>query len=57
MSACVLLDPFQQYLDKSFIFICSICTASAAICSVGNGNVLLDFLGRGGGIVIMLFCK
>jgi len=43
MFACLLLDPFQQYLEMSFIFGFSICTASAENCSVGNGNVLLEF--------------
>ena len=42
-SACLLLDPFQQYLEMSVIFGFSICTASAENCSVGNGNVLLEF--------------
>jgi len=47
MSACLLLDPFQQYLEVFVIFGLSICTASAKNCSAGNGNMLLEFL-RGG---------
>jgi len=43
MSACLLLDTFQQYLEMSVIFGLSIYTASAKNCSVGNGNVLLAF--------------
>ena len=29
MSACLLLDPIQQYLEMSFFFGLSICTATA----------------------------
>jgi hypothetical protein len=47
MSACLLSDPLQQCLEKSFIFVLSISTSSAKNCSVGNGNVLLDFFGGG----------
>ena len=36
ISACLLLDPFQQYLEMPVIFGLSICTASAKISSVGN---------------------
>jgi len=43
MSACLLLDTFQQYLEMSFIFGLLICTASAKNCSVGNGILLLEF--------------
>jgi len=60
MSACLLLDPFQQYLKMSVIFGLSRCTASEKNCSVGNGNVLLEF----GGVevwwvilIIRLVCK
>ena len=48
MSACLLLDPFQQYLEMSVICGLSICTASEKNCSVGNGNVLLEFFSGGG---------
>ena len=41
--SCLLLDPFQQYLETSVIFGLSICTASAMNCIVGTGSVLLDF--------------
>jgi len=49
MSAGLLLDTFQQYLEMSVIFGLWICTASAKNCSFGNGNVLLDFFFGGGG--------
>jgi hypothetical protein len=50
MCACLLLDPFQQYLEMSVIFSLSICTASAQNCIVGTGNALQDLFlwGRGG---------
>jgi hypothetical protein len=48
LSACLLLDPLQQYLEMSFIFGLSICTASPKNSSVGNGNVLLEFFFVGG---------
>ena len=48
-SACLLLDPFQQYLGMSVIFGLSICTACAKKSSVGNENVLLEFFFFGGG--------
>ena len=38
-----VIGPFQQYLEMSVIFGFSICTASAKNCSVGNGNLLLEF--------------
>ena len=58
MSACLLLDTFQQYLEMSVIFGLSIYTDSAKNCSVGNGNVLLTFFFEGGGILIIrLVCK
>ena len=41
MCACLLLDPFQQYLEMSVVLF--ICTASEKNCSFGNGNVLLEF--------------
>jgi hypothetical protein len=43
MSACLLLDTFQQYLEMSVIFGFLMCTASAKNGSVGNGNVLLEY--------------
>jgi len=43
MSACLLVYPFQQYLEVSVMFVLCICTACAKTCSVGNGNVLLEF--------------
>jgi len=62
MSACLLLDPFQQYLEMSVIFGLSICTASEKNCSVGNGNVLLEFFWGGGEVwwlilIVRLVCK
>jgi len=52
MSACLLLDPFQLYLEMSVVFGLSIYTATANSCTFGNENVLLEFFwggGRGGG--------
>jgi len=46
MSACLLLDPFQLYLEKSVVFGLSIYTATANSCTVGNENVLLEFFGK-----------
>jgi len=43
MSACLLLDPFQLYLEMSVVFGLSIYTATAHSCCVGNENVLLGF--------------
>jgi len=54
MSACLLLDTFQQYLEMSVIFGLSIYTASAKNCSVGNGNVLLAFFFEGGGAILII---
>ena len=49
--ACLLLDPFQLYLEMSAVFGLSIYTATANSCTAGNENVLLGifFLGVGGG--------
>jgi len=55
MSACLLLDTFEQHLEMLVIFGLWICTASAKNYSFGNGNVLLDFLG--GILIIRLVCK
>ena len=54
MSACMLLDPFQQYLEMSVTCGLSVCTASEKNCSVGSGNVLLEFffMERVGGVVV-----
>ena len=46
----LLLDPFQQYLEMSVVLF--ICTASEKNCTVGNGNVLLEFFLVGGGGVV-----
>jgi len=43
MCACLLLDPFQLYLEISVVFGLSIHTATANSCTVGNENVLLGF--------------
>ena len=43
MCACLLLDPFQQYLEMSVVFGLSIYTATANSCTVGNENILLGF--------------
>jgi len=37
MSACLLYDPFQLYLEMSVVFHLSICTATANDSTVGNG--------------------
>ena len=41
--ACLILDPFQLYLEMSVVFGLSIYTATANSCTVGNENVLLGF--------------
>jgi len=46
--ACLLLDPFQLYLEMSVVFGLSIYTATSNSCTVGNENVLLGFFWRGG---------
>ena len=43
MSACLLLDPFQLYIEMSVVFALSIYTATANSCTVGNENVFLEF--------------
>jgi len=43
MSACLLLDPFQLYLEMSVVFGLSIYTATANSCTFGGENVLLGF--------------
>jgi len=45
MSACLLLDPLQLYLEMSVVFDLSIYTATANSWTVGNENVLLAFWG------------
>jgi len=47
MSVCVLLDPFQLYLEMSVVFGLSIYTGTANSCTVGNENVLLEFFWAG----------
>jgi hypothetical protein len=54
MSACLLLDPFQLYLEMSVVFGLSICTVTANSCTVGNENLLLGFLGGGEGRGILV---
>ena len=48
ISASPLLDPFQKYLEISFVFGSSVCTANGNT-TVGNENVVLGLFG--GGIV------
>ena len=48
MSACLLLDQFQLYLEMSVVFGLPIYTATANSCTVGNENVLLGFFVLGG---------
>jgi len=43
MSACLLLDPFQLYLEMSVVFGLSIYTAAGNSCTVENENVLVGF--------------
>jgi len=43
MSACLLLDPLQLYLEMSVVFVLSIYTATANRLTVGNENGLLGF--------------
>jgi hypothetical protein len=50
LSACLLLDPFQLYLEMSVVFGLSIYTATANSSTVGNENVLLGFFWREGGV-------
>ena len=47
MSACLLLDTFQKYLEVSFVFGLSIYTATVNT-TVGNENVLVGFFLREG---------
>ena len=46
---CLLLDPFQLYLEMSVVFGLSIYTAAANSWNVGNENVFLGFFLREGG--------
>jgi len=48
ISACLLLDPFQLYLEMSVVFGLSIYTATANSFTVGNENVLFGFFVGGG---------
>jgi len=43
MSAYLLLDPFQLYLEMPVVFGLCIYTATGNSCTVGNENVLLGF--------------
>ena len=43
MSLCLLLDPFQLYLEMSDVFGLSLYTATGNSCTVGNENVLVGF--------------
>jgi len=49
MSVCLLLDPFQLYLEMSVVFGLSIYTATANSWTVGNENVVLGFFEGVGG--------
>jgi len=55
MCACLLLDPFQLYLEMSVEFGLSIYTATANHCTVGNENVFFVefFLGWGVGEILI----
>ena len=46
-SACLLLDPFQLYLEMSVVFGLCIYTATANSYTVGDENVLVGFGGGG----------
>ena len=43
MSLCLLLDPFQLYLEMSAVFGLSIYTATGNSCTVGDENVWVGF--------------
>ena len=47
MCACLLLDPFQLYLEMSVVFGLSIYTATAHSCNVGKEKVLLGLFWEG----------
>jgi len=47
MSAYLLLEPFQLYIEMSVVFRLSIYAATANSCTVGNEKVLLGFLWEG----------
>ena len=49
MCACLLLDPFQLYLEMSVVIGLSMYAATANSCTVGNENLLKFFLRGGGG--------
>jgi len=48
MCACLLLDPFQMYLEMSVVFGLSIYATTANSCTVWIENVFLGFFGEGG---------
>jgi hypothetical protein len=54
MSVCPLLDSFQKYLGISVLFGLMICTATANT-TVGNENVLVEFLGERMGSILQKF--
>jgi len=41
MSECLLLDPFQLYLEMSVVFGLSLYTATGNSCTLGDENVLV----------------
>jgi len=49
MSAYLLLDPFQLYLEMPVVFGLSIYTATGNSCTVGDENVLVGYFLGGGG--------
>ena len=52
MFLCLLLDPFQLYLEMSVVFGLCIYTATGNSCTVGNENVLVGFFVEGGEIIM-----
>jgi len=53
MSAYLLLDPFQLYVEMPVVFGLSIYTATGNSCTVGDENVLVGFFGGGGGGILI----
>ena len=45
MSLCLLLDPFQLYLEMPVVFGLSLYTATGNSCTVGIENMLVEFGG------------
>ena len=54
MSACLLLDPFQLYLEMSIVFGLSLYTATANSCTLEDENVLVVFFGCEGGCGMLI---